>query len=61
MNHKKMEIWIEAMNLVEKVYKITKNFPIEEKYCLTNQIRRCAISIQSNISEGADRKSDKKF
>jgi len=49
------------MNLVEMVYEITTSFPEEEKYGLVNQIRRSAISIPSNISEGAGRNSKKKF
>ncbi|MBM4158771.1 MAG: four helix bundle protein [Ignavibacteria bacterium] len=56
-----MKIWKHAVDLVEKVYKMTENFPDNEKYCLTNQIRKCAVSIPSNISEGAARKSDKEF
>ncbi len=43
------------------LYKNTANFPVEEKYGLTNQIRRAAVSIESNISEGCGRNSDKEF
>ena len=49
------------MNLVEDVYKITANFPKEEKYGLISQIRRCSVSIPSNISEGFMRKSTKEY
>ncbi len=50
-----------AMNLVLTVYKITKTFPVSETYGLTSQIRRAAVSIPSNIAEGASRRSKKEF
>lgn len=49
--------WQKAMNLVEEVYDITKRFPREELYGLTNQLRRAAVSIPSNIAEGQSRGS----
>ena len=49
------------MDLVKKIYKITKKFPKDELYCLTSQVRRSAISIPSNIAEGSQRGSDKEF
>ena len=49
------------MDLVEEVYCRTDNFPDSEKYGLTNQMRRCAVSIPSNIAEGAGRNSKKEF
>ncbi len=49
------------MDLIEKIYYVTKNFPFEEKFGLTDQLRRCSISIASNISEGAGRNSNKQF
>ena len=49
------------MDLVEDVYKITADFPKEEKYGLISQIRRCSVSIPSNITEGFMRKSTKEY
>jgi four helix bundle protein len=55
--HKDLEIWKEGIKLVTKIYKLTKNFPKEELYGLTSQMRRAAVSYPSNISEGAARES----
>jgi four helix bundle protein len=49
------------MELAEATYKLTSSFPLEEKFGLTSQMRRCAISIPSNIAEGAGRNSNKQF
>ena len=57
--HKDLEIWKLSMELVEKVYKATNTFPKEERYVLSSQIRRAAISVPSNIAEGAARKGNK--
>ena len=59
--HKELEIWKKGINLVEDVYRLTSNFPTEEKYGLSSQMRRAAVSIPSNIAEGAARKNDKEF
>ncbi|MFH0863788.1 MAG: four helix bundle protein [Candidatus Gottesmanbacteria bacterium] len=48
-------VWQEGHKLVLLIYQITRSFPQEEIYCLTNQMRRCAISITSNIAEGFSR------
>lgn len=61
MNHKDLEVWKKSMDLVEEVYALSKFFPDDEKFGLTNQIRRASVSVPSNISEGAARKSDKEF
>lgn len=60
-NYKELKIWQKSMDLVEKVYALTLLFPNEEKYGLISQIQRSAVSIPSNISEGAGRNSDKEF
>ncbi len=59
--HKDLDVWRESIELVKEVYKVTAEFPKEELYNLTSQIRRCAVSIPSNIAEGAARKSKKEF
>lgn len=60
-NLKELKVWNKAINLSVEVYKATANFPKEEMYGLTSQIRRSAISVPSNISEGAGRNSNKEF
>ncbi|MCF8234138.1 MAG: four helix bundle protein [Bacteroidales bacterium] len=57
--HETLDIWKMSIDLVELIYKLTRQFPTEEKYGLTNQIRRCAVSIPSNIAEGSARQTDK--
>src|SRR3954471_7838228 len=59
--HEKLEAWNQAINFVVDVYKSTESFPKEEKFGLTSQIRRAAVSIPANIAEGAGRKSSKEF
>ncbi len=59
--HKDLDVWKEAIGFVKEIYEVTSNFPKEEIYSLTAQIRRCAISIPSNIAEGAARNSKKEF
>lgn len=54
-------VWQKSIELVEQIYIITRDFPKDEIYCLTNQIRRSAISIPSNIAEGQARKTTKDF
>ena len=60
-NHMDLEVWQKAIQLVEDIYKISANFPKEEIYGLTSQIRRAAVSIPSNIAEGAARQGYKEF
>ncbi|WP_083692149.1 four helix bundle protein [Seonamhaeicola sp. S2-3] len=58
MDHKELDVWKKSMDLVELVYSLTSQFPSDEKYGLVSQMRRAAVSIPSNIAEGASRKSD---
>jgi len=60
-NHKDLEVWKQGIDLVDAVYRMTKTFPPEELYGLVNQMRRAAVSIPSNIAEGAARASKKEF
>jgi len=59
--HRKLEVWHKAMNLVSNVYRITKEFPKDEVYGLSSQMRRAAVSVPSNLAEGAGRKGSKEF
>lgn len=59
LSHKKLDVYIVSLKLVEEVYKTTRSFPKEELYVLVSQVRRTAISVSSNIAEGAARISKK--
>ncbi|WP_433779954.1 four helix bundle protein [Flavobacterium anhuiense] len=59
MEYSKLEVWIEARKLVNLLYDFSKLFPKEELFGLTNQMRRAAISIPSNIAEGCGRQTSK--
>lgn len=61
MLHTDLDVWKKTIDLVTDIYKITKGFPEEERFSLTSQLRRSAVSIPSNIAEGAARRSDKEF
>jgi four helix bundle protein len=61
MDHKDLDVWQKAIDFVAKIYKITDLFPKTELYGLTNQLRRAAVSVPSNIAEGAARGSNKEF
>lgn len=60
-NIKDLKIWNKSIDLAIKVYDVTTRFPADERYGLISQIRRCSVSIPSNISEGAGRNSNKEF
>lgn len=60
-NFKELKIWNKARMLVKEVYSITEKLPIEEKFGLTSQMRRAAVSIASNIAEGSGKESQKEF
>lgn len=59
--HKNLDVWKFSIDLVTLIYESTKDFPKEEIFGLTNQMRRASISIPSNIAEGAARNSQKEF
>jgi four helix bundle protein len=50
-----LDVWKDAMRLVREVYRVTASFPVDERFGLTSQLRRAAVSIPSNIAEGAAR------
>ena len=59
--HKELEVWKQAMELAKAVYQLTASFPASELYGLVAQMRRSAVSIVSNIAEGAARNTDRDF
>lgn len=59
--YKDLIVWQKSISLCEHIYKITDSFPTKEQFALTSQIRRCAVSIPSNIAEGQKRGSQKEF
>lgn len=59
--HKDLIVWQKSIDLVTEIYKITKEFPKEESYGITSQIRRSSVSIPSNIAESAGRRSKKEY
>lgn len=59
--HHELKAWQEAMKLVKEIYRVTREFPKEEIYGLVSQMRRAAVSVPSNISEGAARGGDREF
>ena len=60
-NYRKLVVWSRAKDLTVSIYELTRSFPRDERFGLTAQARRAAISIVSNIAEGAARRSDKEF
>ncbi|MDL2262993.1 four helix bundle protein [Bacteroidales bacterium OttesenSCG-928-I21] len=59
--HKDLKVWQKSIDFVTNIYNVTKFYPQSEVFSLTNQIRRCAISIPANIAEGSGRKGNKEF
>ena len=60
-SHKDLEVWRKSMDLVENVYKLTQNYPKEELYGITSQIRRATVAIPLNITEGFHRHHIKEY
>ncbi len=60
-NYKELKVWQKARELVKTIYEVSGKLPAQEKYGLSSQIQRAAISIASNIAEGSGRSSDKEF
>src|SRR5262245_48189388 len=56
-NFEKLEVWKKAIELADVVYLLTRQFPDSERFGLTNQLRRAAVSVSSNIAEGSSRSS----
>lgn len=61
VSNKELEVWQKSIDLTTRIYEITKTFPSEEKFGLISQIRRCSVSIPSNIAEGWGRNSTKEY
>ena len=59
--HQKLDAWSKSVDLVVGIYRATEKFPKEERYGLTSQLRRAAVSVPANIAEGAGRHSQKEF
>ena len=59
--HKDLKVWQKGIELVKNIYHITNTFPKSEQFGLVSQMRRCAVSIPSNIAEGSGRNSDKEL
>ncbi len=60
-NFRELQVWKKAIRLVKNVYELISEFPDAEKLGLVSQLRRCAVSVQSNIAEGSGRKPIKTF
>lgn len=60
-NYKELNVWKRSIALNILIYDITKSYPSDERFGLTSQMRRSAISISSNIAEGGGRRTDKEF
>ena len=59
--HEKLDVWKKSIDFVVALYQATERFPKDEKFGLTSQLRRSAVSIAANIAEGAGRKTPKEF
>ena len=60
-NFKELKVWQKSIDMTVEIYKLTENFPNEEKFGLISQMRRAAVSIAANIVEGTGRRTEKDF
>ncbi len=60
-NFRKLDIWVDGIELADSIYTITSAFPVEERYGLSSQMQRAAVSVSSNIAEGAAKDSSKDY
>ena len=60
-SYQDLEVWKKSIDFVEQIYRLVKQLPKEETYALSDQMRRAAVSIPSNIAEGANRKTTKEY
>ncbi|GMQ25478.1 four helix bundle protein [Algoriphagus sp. oki45] len=60
-NYKELNVWKRSIKLCATIYKLTANFPIEERFGLISQMRRASVSVPSNIAEGGGRRKDREF
>ena len=62
MHHfRELKIWQRSMDVAETIYRLTDSFPKDERFGIISQLRRCSVSIPSNISEGAGRNTNRQF
>ena len=61
LGFEKLDVWRKAVDLADQVYKDTRGFPADERFGLTSQVRRAAVSVAANIAEGSGRSSRKDF
>jgi len=60
-NFRELKVWQKSIDMTVEIYKLTENFPKEEKFGLISQMRRAAVSIAANIAEGTGRRTEKDF
>ncbi|MFC5191562.1 four helix bundle protein [Algoriphagus aquatilis] len=60
-NYKELNVWKRSIKLCATIYKLTSNFPNEERFGLVSQMRRASVSVPSNIAEGGGRRTDREF
>jgi four helix bundle protein len=59
--HENLEVWQKAIEVANAIYRVSRSFPDDERYGITSQVRRAAVSIASNIAEGSGRRTKKDF